>query len=1148
MSVDDTTGTRPGSLPSVMPRDDAGKLEPTEIQDKPATAELDFEFGVDSELPFSIPYIDGSSVEVLREQGEEQGPSVRQLVAMRRTDGQARALYRLITLPIRSALKNSTFVAAEQPETSKKTSDTKPDDKPTAKEDSSPTKAEKPAKGDGEAEREFIEQMFTLPSSAGGMTIPFSRVVSQLLMATFDGFSAFEQVYQQPQTGPLKGKYTLRKLAHRPPETITFLADKHGGFAGLRQRTSFQGRTIDVAIEAENAIYYACQEEERKFYGVSLFQSAFYHYDKKVKLYYVAHLAAQRAAVGTRKGVMPQNASTANKNRFLRALADLGVAQYIALPGPDWDVENLKEGGTFDFLSYINHHNSQMSKSVLAAFFDDNQGGGSADTSLVNFGQQSDAMFLLMLQSIMEEIAGIINDHLIPKFIDWNFGSALYPQFQWGTFTDEQKTAIRETFTSLATVSQPSVTPDFMFELEKKFAEEIGLDLDYTELQKEFEDKKAQEKEAADTAHQRTLDPTSDPNWVDPYNPPPVPPPGSGGGGTPKPGAPKPSGGGAGDTKKVKASNAQDDPLMELANQLLERAAEESAEPDPFVELHGQKGEKGYALLHSPNSRVRAMANKEYNKARDEGKSAIEAQKGISQTKARAAAHDKSGGGKTLVTETGEKRTVSSGSGDSVASGQEAQQGGAEDAKALGSPTAPTAAKLPKMPSEVEAGVYKKPGGKAFIKVSPDGTATYTNSRGEVSPIKEGQAAKKIAQSKFSLDKSTEKPASSALAKVVAKATPAKAAWVANLNSAPVGSVLSTTGPAKYSKLEDGTWAKTTDSSYIRTSEQFTYNPSWSLKEPGKASYRVGTPPAEKTAVEKITSAKEKPRVNTAGTGSGNKPAGSAGQASGGQGAVSSGSDKLDAGGRPGGGSETTPEPVVEEAPKPRTKPKPVVDKRLIELINKDLDDSSYDSLKEVKTKVNAALADVKMPGLTVSMEDGGPYTNSSGKSVYQLEMNIRADDGELVGHFERHVYRNDVGDLEVEHHLFKLDPDQQGKGIASQINRRMEELYAQWEIKAITLHANIDVGGYAWAKAGYDWDTTSEDKVETLRDSIGDMLFELGPQDPQVLAWGQSLDGPVKDWPLPYDLAMYGYKDGLTTWPGKKVMLGKKWLGRKEL
>lgn len=425
--------------------------DPDEVQPKPT--ENSVEVGVGLNLPFSAPYRDNHSVEILRVEGFD-APTPRQLQAMRRTDGQARALFRLVTFPIRSALKSCKFV---------------PED-------------------GGEAEAKFIEQMFTLPPSAGGMTVTLQTFISQLLLGVFDGFAAFEQVYWAPQRGPLKGKWTLKKLAHRPSETVTFLADKNGGFAGLRQQATFSGQAIDVKIESENAFYWAANEEERKFYGVSFFESAFYHFDKKVKVYYLAHLAAQRAATGTRVGKLPKGVTTGpDVAKFEKALADLGVAQWISLPD-GYTVESLKEGSTFEFISWVNHHNSQMSKSVMAAFFDANQGGGSADTSLVNFGEQSDAMFILMLQTIMDEIAQAINHYIIPKFIDWNFGSGKYPKFQWGTFTDEQKRAVQATFEKLATVPSAAVTPQFMFALEEYMADQLDLEIDYKEIRKQKEE------------------------------------------------------------------------------------------------------------------------------------------------------------------------------------------------------------------------------------------------------------------------------------------------------------------------------------------------------------------------------------------------------------------------------------------------------------------------------------------------------------------------------------------------------------------------------------------------------------------------------------------------------------------------------------
>lgn len=423
----------------------------------PAEYDLGVEIGVDTNLAFSTPFNpsknglaknpDEELQEVARDNWDgEPDPSVRQLTIMRRTDGQARGLYRLLTLPIRASLTGSTFVAAEG----------------------------------GEAEAEFIEQVFTLPPESGGMTVTFHRFMGQLLQGLFDGFSAFEKVIWKPEFGPLAGKYTLHKLAHRPADTIAFITDKNGGFAGFRQRAYNNTKITDVYIPPEYAFYYAAQEEERKFYGVSFFQSAFFHYDKKVKLYFTAHLDGQRNAVGTRVGTVPPAASTQSKAQFAQNLSNLALAQWMWMP-EGYKVESLKEGGSFDYLSLINHHDSQMSKSVLAPFFDKEQGAGKSEGSLVNFAQPGDEMFLLMLRSIQDEIAEAINRYIIPQLIDYNFDGGKYPTFKWGKLTDEQKEAIAKTFDTLANNPQ-NLTPEFVRAIEEYQAEEFGLDIDYDEV------------------------------------------------------------------------------------------------------------------------------------------------------------------------------------------------------------------------------------------------------------------------------------------------------------------------------------------------------------------------------------------------------------------------------------------------------------------------------------------------------------------------------------------------------------------------------------------------------------------------------------------------------------------------------------------
>jgi hypothetical protein len=436
-------------------------LDEEQQQPRPQEEQLNFATGVPYFLPFATPYRD--SWEIFR----DDPVTVKQLVTMRRRDGQARALYRLLTKPMLASLKHSDVIPVDGEE-------------------------------GGTEEAEYCKNLLFLPANAGGMTHSFTRFVTQMFLSLFTGFSAWEFVYWVPKTGPNKGKVCIRKLDWRPSETLTFLTDGQGEFNGFRQRTFFQGRTIDVKIDKDVALYYAHDEAERPFYGVSMFESAFYHYDKKEKLYYIAHLAAQRAAVGTRVGTMVPNANPNDKNNFIKALSQLGLAQYMVLPSADWTVQLLNETSSrFDFLGLINHHNSQMSKSILAQWFDDDQGGSQGDSTLVDFGKQGDTTFMMMLEGILEEMAEIINTHIFPRFVDWNFGTGLYPKFKWGPLTEEAKAAVQDTFDKLATAGQQAnVTPEFMLSLEQRQAEAFGFKIDYDKIKRQREQQARQMQQA----------------------------------------------------------------------------------------------------------------------------------------------------------------------------------------------------------------------------------------------------------------------------------------------------------------------------------------------------------------------------------------------------------------------------------------------------------------------------------------------------------------------------------------------------------------------------------------------------------------------------------------------------------------------------
>ena len=445
------------------------KLEPIKPQNE-IDPQLNYEFGVTQVLPFSS-WIDYTTRDNKGKRTVTNSPdsiSVDKLVEMRRHDGQARALMRLITLPIRSALKEAEWVAPEE--------------------------------GDAESEVEFANQMFNLPEQGGGMTVSLSKFLRQTLLALTDGFAVFEEVRQVPAEGPLKGKITIRKMAYRDARTIHFNVDDTGGFDGVRQIAQVAEKRVDVHIEKEKIWYYAANEEENPFYGVSYFEAAYRHYEFKRKLYYVAHVAAQFAAVPGRIGITPPSPDSRMLNSFKTALQNFAFNTALTIP-EGYEVKPFNGNTQFDFMKLIDHHNLMMAASVLAKFLQQE------DRQVLIDNGKADAtadMFVLMIESIMTEIADSWSTHLMPKYIDWNFGSKKYPVFRFGQLADAAKDAIKEIFEAVVIAGALNCTPEFVRELEKKLAARLGLDVDYDQIAKyEEEAAKAQQQAEQDAANQQ---------------------------------------------------------------------------------------------------------------------------------------------------------------------------------------------------------------------------------------------------------------------------------------------------------------------------------------------------------------------------------------------------------------------------------------------------------------------------------------------------------------------------------------------------------------------------------------------------------------------------------------------------------------------
>ena len=182
-----------------------------------------------------------------------------------------------------------------------------------------------PAEND-KGEADFIKNVFFNSEKLGGMSTPLPFVISDMCRGIFEGFRLYEKVPQIIEQGPWKGKIGWRKLAPRDSTTIKLRADEHGGFKGAHQQAVFGSNDVDIDLPPEKCMLFTFQKERHPLYGESILRTAYYHYDKKHKLYYLAYKKAEIDAVGLKilKLVSP-TVTEEQKTAAEEAIKQIGV-------------------------------------------------------------------------------------------------------------------------------------------------------------------------------------------------------------------------------------------------------------------------------------------------------------------------------------------------------------------------------------------------------------------------------------------------------------------------------------------------------------------------------------------------------------------------------------------------------------------------------------------------------------------------------------------------------------------------------------------------------------------------------------------------------------------------------------------------------
>ena len=168
--------------------------------------------------------------------------------------------------------------------------------------------------------------------------------------------------------------------------------------------------------------------------------------------------------------------------------------------------------------------------------------------------------------------------------------------------------------------------------------------------------------------------------------------------------------------------------------------------------------------------------------------------------------------------------------------------------------------------------------------------------------------------------------------------------------------------------------------------------------------------------------------------------------------------------------------------------------------------------------------------------EQSGMYSEVTAVWGYNRSVQISIEgkvydrDGQKVGKFERTLFM-DAGVSTIHNDIFTLKPSVRGSGFGRRFYKNSEETYLRAGITQVTMTANMSVGGYAWARMGYDFANARDQNDAIIRYSNANGLSLSSPLLTGTPAWKlAAMSGP-----------------GLAS-TGKDVMLGSSWAAVKPM
>lgn len=252
----------------------------------------------------------------------------------------------------------------------------------------------------------------------------FKEFLRLALLELVYGHSFFEQVYDQST-----GATHLAKLAWRPPRTISDIeVAADGGLVAIKQHGTL-GKP-NVTIPVDRLVVFVNEREGANWLGESLLRAAYKMALLKDRLLRIQALVAERNGLGLpvyTSAEAPESASFEDAVKWLDEQIASGLAVAKGARAGETAGVSLPFGAKFDLVGVsgklpdtegpIRYYDEQIARAVLAHFLNlgTETGSWALGSTFANFFTDS-------LNAVAQQVADVVNQHVIEDLVDHNWG------------------------------------------------------------------------------------------------------------------------------------------------------------------------------------------------------------------------------------------------------------------------------------------------------------------------------------------------------------------------------------------------------------------------------------------------------------------------------------------------------------------------------------------------------------------------------------------------------------------------------------------------------------------------------------------------------------------------------------------------------